>query len=139
MRKDPADSTAPGLDLDTILGGFPGYIKTECFSYDDSGFDATGDQHKDDDQQLMSVQQLQLQLQLQQQQQQHECTQSLSQPQTPNPNTSVVLTNSLEAGNVITYHNNNNSWHIPESSSEQVMHVCGVSEIEFLWSFFLFS
>lgn len=31
-------TTAPSLDIDSILGGFPNYIKQECFSYEDSGF-----------------------------------------------------------------------------------------------------
>lgn len=39
LRKDSMESTtAPSLDIDSILGGFPNYIKQECFSYEDSGF-----------------------------------------------------------------------------------------------------
>lgn len=31
-------TAAPSLDIDSILGGFPNYIKQECFNYEDSGF-----------------------------------------------------------------------------------------------------
>ena len=47
LRKDLATSVdqSTGLDLDTILSNYP-YVKTECFSYDDSGF---GTDHTKDD------------------------------------------------------------------------------------------
>lgn len=37
LKKEMPDSASLPLDLDTLLGGFPGYIKSE-YSYEDSGF-----------------------------------------------------------------------------------------------------
>lgn len=37
LKKEITESTSLPLDLDTLLGGFPGYIKSE-YSYEDSGF-----------------------------------------------------------------------------------------------------
>ncbi|KAL1399286.1 hypothetical protein pipiens_008328 [Culex pipiens pipiens] len=105
LRKDPSAAEPPppasNLDLDTILGGFPGYVKTECFSYDDSGFGT--DHHGKEDQQ----QQL-----LNQQQQQHQHQQHLHQQvqQIPVTSTNIVLSNSLmDPNSVIAYQNNNNN------------------------------
>jgi hypothetical protein len=39
MGRSTIDKSTPSaIDLDTILNGYAGYIKTECFSYEDSGF-----------------------------------------------------------------------------------------------------
>ncbi|XP_052869009.1 probable serine/threonine-protein kinase tsuA [Anopheles cruzii] len=117
LRKDPTTSSEPAapasnLDLDTILGGFPGYVKTECFSYDDSGFGT--DHHAKEDphqqqqqhQQHLLVQQqhqhLQQQVQPQQQQQQ--------QQQMPVTSSNIVLSsNLLDPNSVLAYQNNNNN------------------------------
>lgn len=106
MRKDAIESTAPSLDLDTILGGFPGYSKAGCFSYDDSGF-ATD--HKDGGQQQRS------------QQQQHVMQQNgQNQVQTPST-TNVILGSSDRATHVLTaFQNNNNDWHMSDHNAEQV-------------------
>ena len=100
IKKEPVDPPAPSLDIDSILG-FPGYVKTECFSYDDSGF-AT-DNPKDDlaAQQHQHQQQVPPQSHLQQVQ------------QTPVTSTNIVLSSSLmDPNSVIAYQNNNNDWHM---------------------------
>ncbi|XP_055606009.1 probable serine/threonine-protein kinase tsuA [Uranotaenia lowii] len=111
LRKEPTATEPPppasNLDLDTILGGFPGYVKTECYSYDDSGFGT--DHHAKDDQ---SQQQ-------QQQQQQHDllASQHLHQQvqQIPVTSTNIVLSNSLmDPNSVIAYQNNNNDWQMSD-------------------------
>lgn len=40
ISSNSGQSTALDINLDTILSNYP-YVKTECFSYDDSGFGAT--------------------------------------------------------------------------------------------------
>ncbi|KAL9696904.1 hypothetical protein quinque_000345 [Culex quinquefasciatus] len=106
LRKDPSAAEPPppasNLDLDTILGGFPGYVKTECFSYDDSGFGTDHHGKEDQQQQLLN----------QQQQQQHQHQQHLHQQvqQIPVTSTNIVLSNSLmDPNSVIAYQNNNNN------------------------------
>jgi hypothetical protein len=38
MGRETNDKNISAIDFDTILSGYPCYIKTECFNYDDSGF-----------------------------------------------------------------------------------------------------
>ncbi|XP_058825408.1 zinc finger protein sens [Topomyia yanbarensis] len=114
LRKDPNASEPPppasNLDLDTILGGFPGYVKTECFSYDDSGFGT--DHHGKEDPQHQQQQQQQHHLLSQQQQQQHLHQQV---QQIPVTSTNIVLSNSLmDPNSVIAYQNNNNDWQMSD-------------------------
>uniref|UniRef100_A0AAG5D007 C2H2-type domain-containing protein n=1 Tax=Anopheles atroparvus TaxID=41427 RepID=A0AAG5D007_ANOAO len=129
LRKDPTTSepTAPAsnLDLDTILGGFPGYVKTECFSYDDSGFGtdhhAKDDQHQQQQQQQQQHQQQHLLVQQQQQHAHHTQTQSQlqqvqaqqaqqQQQQMPVTSSNIVLSsNLLDPNSVLAYQNNNNN------------------------------
>ncbi|XP_050083229.1 ichor-like [Anopheles aquasalis] len=118
LRKDPntTEPTAPAsnLDLDTILGGFPGYVKTECFSYDDSGFGT--DHHAKEDphqqqqqqhQQHLLVQQQHTHSQLQQVQPQQ---QQQQQQQMPVSSSNIVLSsNLLDPNSVLAYQNNNNN------------------------------
>ncbi|XP_058455051.1 zinc finger protein sens [Malaya genurostris] len=110
LRKDHNASEPPppasNLDLDTILGGFPGYVKTECFSYDDSGFGT--DHHGKEDPQHQQQQQHHLLSQHQQQQQQQHLHQQVQQ--IPVTSTNIVLSNSLmDPSSVIAYQNNNNN------------------------------
>ncbi|XP_053690803.1 zinc finger protein sens [Sabethes cyaneus] len=110
LRKDPSAAEPPppaaNLDLDTILGGFPGYVKTECFSYDDSGF-GTDHHGKEDPQHQQQQQHL-----LNQQQQQHLHQQV---QQIPVTSTNIVLSNSLmDPNSVIAYQNNNNDWQMSD-------------------------
>ncbi|XP_062565096.1 zinc finger protein sens-like [Armigeres subalbatus] len=105
LRKDPTPSEPPppaaNLDLDTILGGFPGYVKTECFSYDDSGFGTDHHAKEDPQQQLLT-----------QQQQQHLHQQV---QQIPVSSTNIVLSNNLmDPNSVIAYQNNNNDWQMSD-------------------------
>ncbi|KXJ80366.1 hypothetical protein RP20_CCG025432 [Aedes albopictus] len=105
LRKDPTPTEPPppasNLDLDTILGGFPGYVKTECFSYDDSGFGTDHHSKEDPQQQLLT-----------QQQQQHLHQQV---QQIPVSSTNIVLSNNLmDPNSVIAYQNNNNDWQMSD-------------------------
>ncbi|XP_053670352.1 probable serine/threonine-protein kinase tsuA [Anopheles nili] len=120
LRKDPngSEPTAPAsnLDLDTILGGFPGYVKTECFSYDDSGFGtdhhAKDDQHHQHQQQQqhLLVQQQQQQTHLAQPQSQLQQVQTQQQQQMPVTSSNIVLSsNLLDPNSVLAYQNNNNN------------------------------
>ncbi|XP_049281954.1 mucin-5AC-like [Anopheles funestus] len=132
LRKDPNSSEpaapASNLDLDTILGGFPGYVKTECFSYDDSGFGT--DHHAKDDphhqQQHQHQQQQHQHLHLvQQQQQQHAAHHAQTQPQLqqvqpqqqqmPVTSSNIVLSSQLlDPNSVLAYQNNNNDWQMSD-------------------------
>uniref|UniRef100_A0A182LSG5 C2H2-type domain-containing protein n=1 Tax=Anopheles culicifacies TaxID=139723 RepID=A0A182LSG5_9DIPT len=132
LRKDPNSSEpaapASNLDLDTILGGFPGYVKTECFSYDDSGFGT--DHHAKDDPHHQQQQHQQQQQQQQQQhqhlhlvQQQHAAHHAQTQPQLqqvqsqqqqqqqmPVTSSNIVLSSQLlDPNSVLAYQNNNNN------------------------------
>ncbi|XP_035780476.1 sal-like protein 1 isoform X2 [Anopheles albimanus] len=132
LRKDPntAEPTAPAsnLDLDTILGGFPGYVKTECFSYDDSGFGtdhhAKEDPHQQQQQQQhqhqqhLLVQQQHTHSQLQQVQPQQQ-QQQQQQQQMPVSSSNIVLSgNLLDPNSVLAYqtnnNNNNNDWQMSD-------------------------
>jgi hypothetical protein len=121
LRKDiPTNSSgeqANGLDinLDTILNNYP-YVKTECFSYEDSGFNST----KDD---INSFQ--------------HGATstaaQQILQPQTNVTTTSILLESTLStSSDLINYtdvSNNNAEWSIEQNeikdweSSEAISNV----------------
>lgn len=105
MRKDISSNSGDqpnGLDinLDTILSNYP-YVKTECFSYDDSGF-GTAESTKEDNIQNY----------------QHPPTPQLLQPQSSGvTTTSVLLESNLSAtSDLISYttdmSNNNNEWNI---------------------------
>lgn len=103
LRKDNNDNqTNPSLDLDTLLGNFQGYVKSEYddqgyvkSEYDDSGF---GTEHKDDG--IIMNQQGQQQASQQQQQ-------------------TIVINSSTNMTNYTT--NNNNDWHIADhNNTEQV-------------------
>lgn len=104
LRKDAVLASGPNLDLDSILGGFPGYIKNECFSYDDSGF---GTDHTKDE--------------IVGQQQQH---QQLNQSETGIvTTTNIVLTSSLDGSDSFQNNNNNNNnndWQMTNHNTEQV-------------------
>lgn len=102
LRKDIATSSGGGNDqpsgldinLDTILSNYP-YVKTECFSYDDSGF-GTAESTKED----MGYQ--------------HPPTPQLLQPQSTGVTTTSVLLES-NPSDLISYtdmSNNNNDWNI---------------------------
>jgi hypothetical protein len=98
LRKDISTSSDQpnGLDinLDTILSNYP-YVKTECFSYDDSGF-GTAESTKED----INYQ--------------HPPTPQLLQPQSAGITTTFKLENNLSAtSDLISYtdmSNNNNEW-----------------------------
>lgn len=101
LRKDVSTSSDQpnGLDinLDTILSNYP-YVKTECFSYDDSGF-GTAESTKED----INYQ--------------HPPTPQILQPQSSGvTTTSVLLESNLSAtSDLISYTdmtNNNNEWNI---------------------------
>lgn len=111
-------TTAPSLDIDSILGGFPNYIKQECFNYEDSGF-AT-DSTKDN---LISPTQP---------------TPPQGGPQpvqssTNNPN--LILGNGPQNRNhatqnnsrhVIAFQNNNNDWQMSDHNGDQVMNITSI-------------
>uniref|UniRef100_A0A2M4CRT6 Putative wrky transcription factor protein 1 n=1 Tax=Anopheles darlingi TaxID=43151 RepID=A0A2M4CRT6_ANODA len=118
LRKDPntAEPTAPAsnLDLDTILGGFPGYVKTECFSYDDSGFGTDHHAKEDPHQQQQQQQHQHQQHLLVQQQHTHSQLQQVQpqqqQQQMPVSSSNIVLSsNLLDPNSVLAYQNNNNN------------------------------
>ncbi|XP_058061374.1 ichor-like [Anopheles bellator] len=119
LRKDPTTSEpvapASNLDLDTILGGFPGYVKTECFSYDDSGFGTDHHAKEDPHQQQQQQQQHQQHLLVQQQhqhlqQQVQPQQQQQQQQQMPVTSSNIVLSsNLLDPNSVLAYQNNNNN------------------------------
>ncbi|XP_041764112.1 myb-like protein Q [Anopheles merus] len=125
LRKDPNGSEpaapASNLDLDTILGGFPGYVKTECFSYDDSGF-GTDHHAKEDPHHQQQQQQQQQQHQHLQLVQQHAAHHAHTQPQLqqvqsqqqqqqmPVTSSNIVLSSQLlDPNSVLAYQNNNNN------------------------------
>jgi hypothetical protein len=110
LRKDISTSSGVGggggagdqpngldINLDTILSNYP-YVKTECFSYDDSGF-GTAESTKED----LNYQ--------------HPSTPQLLQPQSTGVTTTSVLleSNLSAASDLISYtdmSNNNNEWNI---------------------------
>lgn len=107
MRKDISTSSSSGseqpngldINLDTILSNYP-YVKTECFSYDDSGF-GTAESTKED----INYQ--------------HAPTPQILQPQSTGVTTTSVLleSNLSAASDLISYtdmsnNNNNNDWNI---------------------------
>lgn len=112
LRKDSIEpSSNPTLDLDNILGGFPNYVKNECFNYEDSGF-AT-----DSKDNILSP----------------------TQPNPPqlqvNNGPSQVTTSNIMLGNggnhtgqsngsdirhVIAFQNNNNDWQMEDHNGDQV-------------------
>lgn len=112
LRKDITTSSSSGggttneqtngldINLDTILNNYP-YVKTECFSYEDSGFSS-----KDD---------------LSNFQQQHGTAtpQILQQPQSNVTTTSIMLESTLSASSdLINYtdvSNNNGEWSIEQN------------------------
>ena len=118
LKKEMAESTSLPLDLDTLLGGFPGYIKSE-YSYEDSGF---GTENNKSDDLLMShhhhnsqhsVQHLQPPHLLGQPQQQHPHS-PLPTSVSGNPNSSTNLgafqdSGVAAAGNTSTTCSSNNS------------------------------
>jgi hypothetical protein len=95
----PSNDQPNGLDinLDTILSNYP-YVKTECFSYDDSGF-GTAESSKED----LTYQQ-------------HTSPTKLFPQSSGVTTTSVLLESNLNAaGDLISYtdmSNNNNEWNI---------------------------
>lgn len=117
LRKDiTTTSDQPnGLDinLDTILSNYP-YVKTECFSYEDSGF-GTAESTKAED---ISFQ--------------HPPTpQQLLQPQSTGvtTSTSVLLENNLSASSdLISYtdvsNNNNNEWNMDRNEIAKDWETC---------------
>jgi hypothetical protein len=108
LRKDIATSNGGGpgggndqpsgldINLDTILSNYP-YVKTECFSYDDSGF-GTAESSKED----LTYQ--------------HSSPPKLFPQSTGVTTTSVLLESNLNAASdLISYtdmSNNNNEWNI---------------------------
>jgi tRNA A37 methylthiotransferase MiaB len=119
LRKEisnAADQTN-GLDinLDTILSNYQ-FVKTECFSYDDSGF-ATAESTKDDINYTSSSSHQQQQQQLQQ-------PPPTSQQSTGvTTTTNVLLENNLSASSdLISYTdmtNNNNEWNIDRNGIKE--------------------
>lgn len=105
LRKDITTSSsseqANGLDinLDTILNNYP-YVKTECFSYEDSGFSS-----KDDISNF--------------QQQHGTATPQILQPQSNVTTTSIMLESTLSASSdLINYtdvSNNNAEWSMEQN------------------------
>lgn len=90
--------------MDTILNNYP-YIKTECFSYDDSGF-GTAESTKED----LSYQ--------------HTPTPQILQPNSTGVTTTVLVESNLTAtSDLINYtdmtnninNNNNNEWNIDQN------------------------
>ncbi len=92
------EHTANGLDinLDTILNNYP-YVKTECFTYEDSGFAS-----KDDINNF-----------------QHTATPQILQPQSNVTTTSILLESTLSASSdLINYtdvSNNNAEWSMEQN------------------------
>lgn len=110
LKKEMPDSASLPLDLDTLLGGFPGYIKSE-YSYEDSGFGTD----KPDDLMMTHHHNSHLQQHLvgghqQQQQQQH--PHSPLPPVTVNPNST-----NLGAFHDPTSNNNSNTTSSNNSST----------------------
>lgn len=95
LRKESTQDPPPTqpLDLDTLLGSFPGYIKSE-YSYEDSGF---GTEKTDD---LL-----------------------LQQPTQPSVSGSVTVNSTNGGNSVVTaaFQNNNNDWQMADhNNTEQV-------------------
>jgi hypothetical protein len=120
LRKDISTSSDQpnGLDinLDTILSNYP-YVKTECFSYDDSGF-GTAESTKED----INYQ--------------HPPTPQLLQPQSAGITTTFKLESNLSAtSDLISYtdmSNNNSEWNSDRNeikdweTCEANVRVCGI-------------
>lgn len=129
LKKEITEPSALPLDLDTLLGGFPGYIKSE-YSYEDSGF---GTEKQDEI--IMGGGHHQQQQQQQSQaptQSPHLAQHNSHQQQSPLPVTSNHSTNlssfhsseSISSNNPSsnTNNNNNNDWQMADHnhSTEQV-------------------
>lgn len=112
---------APSLDIDSILGGFPNYIKQECYSYEDSGF-AT-----DSKDNLISPTQPTPPQSNGPQQVQSSTNPNLILGNGTNRN-HVTGQNSITTGprQVITFQNNNNDWQMSDHNGDQVRFSCGL-------------
>ncbi|XP_055923489.1 probable basic-leucine zipper transcription factor D [Eupeodes corollae] len=100
IKRDPDAQLAPSLDLDSLLGSFPGYIKSE-YPYDDSGFSTDGT--KDAEQVHQSLQP-------------HHLHSLVTQSTIP-PVTTIATTNSTTQ--LAQFQNNNNDWHMADNNTEQ--------------------
>ncbi|XP_059621111.1 uncharacterized protein LOC132264805 [Phlebotomus argentipes] len=93
LKKEPAQDPAAAqpLDLDTLLGSFPGYIKSE-YSYEDSGF---GTEKTDD---LL-----------------------LQQPTQPSVSGAVTVNSTNGGNSVVTaaFQNNNNDWQMADHNNTE--------------------
>ncbi|XP_055857007.1 ichor [Episyrphus balteatus] len=100
IKRDPDAQLPPSLDLDSLLGNFPGYIKSE-YPYDDSGFSTDGTKETD---------------QVHQSLQPHHLHSVVAQSSIP-PVTTIATTNSTTQ--LAQFQNNNNDWHMADNNTEQ--------------------
>uniref|UniRef100_A0A6P4FGZ7 C2H2-type domain-containing protein n=1 Tax=Drosophila rhopaloa TaxID=1041015 RepID=A0A6P4FGZ7_DRORH len=106
LKRSEAEQLPTSLDLDSLLGSFPGYIKSE-YPYDDSGFSTDGkDVIGNGTDGLSSISQAQNQGQ-----------------QTQQTLPSLVTAISLAGGNdlgqqLAQFQNNNNDWHMADHNTE---------------------
>ncbi|XP_017015593.2 zinc finger protein 853 [Drosophila takahashii] len=107
LKRSEAEQLPTSLDLDSLLGSFPGYIKSE-YPYDDSGFSTDGkDVIGNGTDGLSSISQAQNQ----------------GQQQTQQTLPSLVTAISLAGGNdlgqqLAQFQNNNNDWHMADHNAE---------------------
>uniref|UniRef100_A0A336MF83 CSON014546 protein n=1 Tax=Culicoides sonorensis TaxID=179676 RepID=A0A336MF83_CULSO len=116
LRKDSMESTAaPSLDIDSILGGFPNYIKQECFNYEDSGF-ATDSK----DNLISPTQPTPPQSNGSQQQVQSSTNSNMLLGNGPNRNTVPGQNSTSGQRHVIAFQNNNNNdWQMGDHNEDQ--------------------
>ncbi|XP_036674608.3 zinc finger protein 853 [Drosophila suzukii] len=107
LKRSEAEQLPTSLDLDSLLGSFPGYIKSE-YPYDDSGFSTDGkDVIGNGTDGLSSISQAQ-------NQQGQQTQQTL-----PSLVTAISLAGGNDLGQQLAqFQNNNNDWHMADHNTE---------------------
>ncbi|EDW43332.1 GM23566 [Drosophila sechellia] len=106
LKRSEAEQLPTSLDLDSLLGSFPGYIKSE-YPYDDSGFSTDGkDVIGNGTDGLSSISQAQNQGQQ-------------AQQTLPSLVTAISLAGGNDLGQQLAqFQNNNNDWHMADHNTE---------------------
>ncbi|XP_017129189.1 Krueppel-like factor luna [Drosophila elegans] len=106
LKRSEAEQLPTSLDLDSLLGSFPGYIKSE-YPYDDSGFSTDGkDVIGNGTDGLSSISQAQNQGQQ-------------AQQTLPSLVTAISLAGGNDLGQQLAqFQNNNNDWHMADHNAE---------------------
>ncbi|XP_037950888.1 transcription factor Sp1-like [Teleopsis dalmanni] len=114
LKREPDTQLANSLDLDSLLGNFPGYIKSE-YPYDDSGFSTDGTKDANSDANGISLSQVGTHHDL--------SAGTVSGQSLPSLITAISGTGSISRlGNnqqLAQFQNNNNDWHMTNHNAEQ--------------------